>query len=126
MKLLIHLAQAANLALVLSGCAHWAANPLIDKRPSVHIHELQARFHYPKCAVSVPLSQDQAIVSAESVGTPRINEREDWLELITSMVAGDELRHVWCNPRRGPGGVDLIGVFRGGHLVAEVHTVFVD
>lgn len=126
MKLLIHLAQALSLALVLPGCAHWAADPLIDERPGVDIHELQARFRYPKCVVSVPLSQEQAIMSAESVGAPRINERKAWPELIRSMVPGDELRHVWCNPRQGPGGVDLIGVFRGGHLVTEVHTVFVD
>jgi len=126
MKLLIRLVQTLGLALVLSGCAHRATDSLIDKRPSVNIHELQARFRYPKCVVSVPLSQEQAIMSAESVGTPRINERKDWPELIRSMVPGDELRHVWCNPRRGPGGVDLIGVFRGGSLVAEVHAVFVD
>ena len=126
MKLHKRLAQAISLTLVLSGCAHQVADPWIDQRPAVNISELQTRFRYPSCVVSVPLSQEQAIIRAESVGAPAINERKDWQELTESMAPGDELRHVWCNPRQGRGGVDLIGVFRGGHLVAEVHTVFVD
>ncbi|SOD50223.1 hypothetical protein SAMN06296416_1014 [Pseudoxanthomonas wuyuanensis] len=46
--------------------------------------------------------------------------------MIKIMEPGDELRNVWCVPRRGPGGVDIIGLFRNSKLIAEVHTVFMD
>jgi hypothetical protein len=126
MYLRMRLAVVLTLVLVVSGCAHRSASALIDARPSFNLQELKERFRFPKCVVSVPLTQEQAIVSAESVGAPQINERQEWRELTDMVGPGDELRHVWCMPHRGPGGVDLIGLFRGGHLVAEVHTVFVD
>ncbi|MBB1062174.1 hypothetical protein [Marilutibacter spongiae] len=114
------------LAFAVSACAHSTVKPLIDTRPAVNVQELEGRFRFPKCVVSVPLTQDQAIASAGSVGAPRINERQEWRELTEKIAPGDELRHVWCMPRRGRGGVDLVGLFRGKHLLAEVHTVFVD
>jgi hypothetical protein len=126
MKLLIQRAQVLSLALASSSCAFFAADPWIDQRPAVRTSELNTRFGYPKCVVSIPLSQAQAISRAASVGATGIDKREDWQEFTELMIAGDELRHVWCHPRRGPGGVDFIGIFRGQHLVAELHTVFVD
>ena len=118
MNLPIHLTQALVLALLLSGCAH--------QPPAIDTHELVTRFGYPKCKVSVPLAEEDAVKSAELVGAPDIDEREDWGALIGRMNPGDDLRHVWCSPYRGRGGIDLIGVFRDKHLIAELHTVFVD
>ena len=120
------LTQALILASLLSSCAHQAPGPRIDARSGINTQELVKRFGYPKCVVSVALSQEEAVLSAALVGAPHINQRKDWVELTNMMIPGDELRHVWCNPYQGPGGVDLIGLFRGTHMIADVHTVFVD
>ena len=120
------LTQALILASLLSSCAHQAPGPRIDARSGINTQELVKRFGYPKCVVSVALSQEEAVVSAALVGAPHINQRKDWVELTNMMIPGDELRHVWCNPYQGPGGVDLIGLFRETHMIADVHTVFVD
>lgn len=121
-----HLMQALILTWLLSSCAHQASGPRIDASSGINTQKLAMRFGYPKCTVSVPLSQEEAVISAELVGAPSINQRKDWVELTNSMIPGDKLRYVWCNPYQGPGGVDLIGLFRNKHLIAEVHTVFVD
>jgi len=126
MNLPIHLTQALILALLLSGCAHQPLGPKIDTPSAIDTHELMTRLGYPKCRVSVPLTEEDAVKSAALVGAPDIDKREDWAALIGRMTPGDELRHVWCSPYRGPGGIDLIGVFRDKHLIAKLHTVFVD
>ena len=120
------LIQTLILAWLLSSCAHQALGARIDSSSGINTQELVTRFRYPKCIVSVSLSQDEAVKSAELVGAPHINQRKDWIEMTNMMIPGDELRHVWCNPRRGRGGVDLIGLFRDKNLIAELHTVFVD
>jgi hypothetical protein len=122
-----HLTQSLTLALLLlSGCAHQTPGSRVDISSGVDAQELVTRFGFPKCTVSAPLSEEEAAKSAELVGAPNINQRKDWVALTGLMIPGDELRHVWCNPHRGRGGVDLIGVFRAKHLIAELHTVFVD
>ena len=120
------LTQALILASLLSSCAHKALGPRVDTHSGINTHELMKRFGFPKCIVSVAISQEDAVVSAELVGAPHINKRNDWIDLTNMMIPGDELRHVWCNPYQGPGGVDLIGLFRGKHMIAYLHTVFVD
>ena len=120
------LPQALFAALILSGCAHQALGPEIDRRSGINTQELVKRFGYPNCSVSVPLTPEQAVASAELAGAPHFGRRKDWAELTNMMIPGDELRHVWCNPHRGRGGVDLIGLFRDGHMIADLHTVFVD
>ena len=126
MKIPSCLPQALLAALILSGCAHQPLGPKIDTGSGIDTQELVKRFGYPNCRVSVPLTPEQAVASAELVGAPHIDQRKDWVELTNKMIAGDELRHVWCNPHRGRGGVDLIGLFRNGTMIADLHTVFVD
>ena len=126
MKFASRLTQVLILASLLSSCAHQALGPKIDTRSGINTQDLVKRFGYPKCIVSVALSQEEAVASAELVGAPHINQRKDWVELTNMMIPGDELRHVWCNPYRGPGGVDLIGLFRDNKMIADMHTVFVD
>ena len=114
------------LALFSSACARPALRPIIDRTPAVDTQELATRFGYPKCTVSVSLSDEESAKSAEFSGTPHIDEQKDWLELTDMMMPGEELRHVLCNPHRGPGCVNFLGVFRDEHLIAELHTVIVD
>jgi len=114
------------IAALLSGCAHQTIGPKMDGSAGVNTQDLVIRFGYPKCTVSVPLSEEEAVESARLVGAPDINQREEWTALVGMMISGDELRHVWCSPRRGRGGIDLIGVFRDKRLIAELHTVIVD
>ena len=120
------LINAAIFALLLSGCVHQSPVSRIDRSGGVDTQQLVTRFGYPKCTVSVPLSKEESVESAELVGAPHIDEREDWAELTSNMIPGDELRHVWCNASRGPGGVDFLGVFRDKRLIRELHTVTVD
>ena len=126
MKFPSRLTQALILALLLSGCAHQALGPKIDTHSGINTQEFVKRFGYPKCFVSVPLSKEETIRIAELSGAPHIDQRKDWIALTNMILPGDELRNVWCNPYRGPGGVDLIGLFRGKHMTAELHVVFVD
>ena len=114
------------LTWLLSACAHSTLGPKIDTSSRINKQEFVSRFGFPTCTISVPLTLDEAVKSAELVGAPQIDQRIDWIEMIKVKEPGDELRNVWCNPRRGPGGVDLIGLFRNNKLIAEVHTVYVD
>lgn len=114
------------LVWILSACAHNPLQPKIDTSPRINKQEFVSRFGFPRCQISVPLTVDEAVKSAELVGAPQIDQRTDWIEMIKLMDTGDELRSVWCIPRRGPGGIDLIGLFRDNKLIAEVHTVFID
>jgi len=120
------LTRALILASLLSGCAHQALGPKIDTHSGINTQEFVKRFGYPKCFVSVALSKEEAIRSAEMSGAPHIDQREDWIALTSMIIPGDELRNVWCHPYRGPGGVDLIGLFRGDRMITELHVVFVD
>ena len=126
MKIPSCLPQALFVTLIFSGCTHQPLGPKIDNRSGINTQELVKRFGYPNCHVTVPLTAEQAVASAELVGAPHIDQRKDWVELTNKMISGDELRHVWCNPHRGRGGVDLIGLFRDGNIIADLHTVFVD
>lgn len=126
MKVSSHLTKAFMLMWLLSACAHDTLGPKIDTSSKINKQEFISRFGFPKCAVSVPLTLDEAVKGAELVGAPQIDQRIDWIEMIKVMEPGDELRNVWCVPRRGLGGVDIIGLFRNSKLIAEVHTVFMD
>jgi hypothetical protein len=85
------LTQVFILASLLSSCAHQTLGPKIDARSGLNTQALVKRFGYPKCTVSVALSQEQAVASAELVGAPHINQRKDWAELTNLMIPGDEL-----------------------------------
>lgn len=114
------------LAWILSACAHNTLGPKIDTSSRINKQEFVSRFGFPRCTISVPLTLHEAVKSAESVGAPQIDQRTDWIEMMDVMSPGDELRNIRCIPRRGRGGVDLIGLFRNSKLIAEVHTVFMD
>lgn len=126
MKVSSHLTKACMLAWILSACAHSPLGPKIDTSSRISKQEFVSRFGFPECTISVPLTRDEAVKSAESVGAPQIDQRIDWIEMMDVMEPGDELRNVRCIPRRGRGGVDLIGLFRNSKVIAEVHTVFMD
>ena len=119
-------AHAVILGFALCGCAHQPTGAWVDRTPAVELEELVARFGYPRCHVSIPLTEDQALALEESDGAPDIQTWDEWRAMIDAMQAGDELRSLACYPRQGRGGVAPIGVFRDGRLVAELHTVIID
>ena len=122
--LLAHLAALIAFFLVV-GCAHSPSSPQVDRTLRYQPTDFERQVGLPPCKVSVPLTQDEALLAAERSGAHNFGESSDWSELMALMESGDQLRYVWCIPK-GRGGVVFFALYRGLNVVAKAHTVMLD
>ena len=116
-------------SVLLTACAHMPREPALDSSSGLDLAALAARFGTPRCEVSVPLSQPQALALAEREGVPQPETRTDWGALVAAAQPGDQLRQVSCLGRGNAGraaGAVFFGLFRGGTLVAEMHPMIIN
>jgi hypothetical protein len=115
--------------VLLAACAHVARGPAVDRSSGVDLAALADRFRTPRCEVSVPLSQVQALALAEREGVPYPETRTDWIAFAAAIQPGDQLRQVSCLSRGNVGraaGVVFFGLFRGNTLVAQMHPMIIN
>jgi len=114
------------MAGLLSACAHAPATPNLDRSSGLNLAPIAARFHVPRCQVSVPMSQEQALRYVEQWNVPHPENRPDWIAMAEATKPGDQLREVICVKKGHSGGNVFLGLFRDGAMVAEMHFVILD
>ena len=115
--------------LLVAACAHVPREPALDPSSGLNLAPLEARFSASRCQVSVPLSQLQVLSFAERDGVPHPESRSDWIALASNIRPGDQLREVNCQSYgkgRKSSGLFFYGLFRGGLLIGEMHTMILD
>ena len=114
---------------LLSACAHYPDYPRVDRFPGLDLSGIAKQYGVPRCKVSVPLTQDEVLRAAQLQGDPHPEERPEWAEIVKAISPSDELRQVICLTR-GPTGMAagdvFYGLFRGGKMIAEMHTVIIN
>ena len=90
---------------------------------------IEARFNVPRCRVSVPMTQEEALRYLERWYLPHAELRSDWIAMAAATRPGDQLREVICLTK-GDGGTAagdvFLGLFRDGVMVSEMHYVIFD
>ena len=118
------------LATFLSaGCAHSSASPKLDQSSGIDLTLVAKRYGVPRCQVSLPLTQDEALASIASDGVPSPESRPDWVAMSAAIEPGDQLRQVVCLTKgyKGLAAGDIFyAVFRDGTMVAEIHPVTIN
>ena len=110
----------------LTCCAHAPKTPKLDHRSGLNLAPLAERFQVPRCQVTVPLSQDEALKYVEQWYVPTPERRSDWIAMAESARSGDQFRAVTCVRKGQQGGNVFLGLFRDGAMVAEMHFVILD
>jgi hypothetical protein len=117
------------MAGLLTACAHDPAIPKWDQSSGLNLAPIAARFHVPRCLVSVPMTQEEALRFVERWGIPHPERRDDWIAMVATTKPGDELREVSCltkGPRGYAAGDVFLGLFRDGVMIAEMHFVIIN
>jgi hypothetical protein len=114
------------MAGLLSACAHAPATPDFDRSSDLNLAPIAARFQGPRCQVSVPMSQEEALRYVEQWNVPHPESRPDWIAMTKATQPGDQLREVTCVKKGRSGGNVFLGLFREGTMVAEMHFVILD
>ena len=99
----------------LAGCASSA--------PKMEALSVAKRLGFPRCKVSVPMSQDEVLQSAKRWGDPYAETRSEWAAIVAAAQPGDQLRLVDCirPDKEGiAGGYYFYGLFRGQAIVAQM------
>jgi len=119
MRLLITTALviAATLSLVV-GFAHTAG-------PRMEPAHVANEVGFPKCRVSVPLSQDEVLANARLTGVPAPETQIDWAKMKAAYRSGDHFRFVSCvsGKRVGAPGYSFFGLFRGNSVALQMFQV---
>ena len=112
---------------LLSACAHAPPDtPKMDRSSGFNLAPIAAKFRFPRCRVSVPLTQAEALRYVGRWYVEHPEKMPDWIAMVEAIQPGDDLREVICDKKGHRGGVDYIGLFRDGTLVAEWHYVYID
>jgi len=114
------------MAGFLTGCAHAPATPKLDSSSGLNLAPIAERFRVPRCQVSVPISQDEALQHLGEWNVSDAESRSDWVAMAQATKPGDQLREVTCVRRGRRGGNIFLGLFRDGAMVAEMHFVILD
>jgi hypothetical protein len=120
---------ALAIAFLFSACAHAPANPKLDHSSKLDLSPIAKRMNVPRCQVSVPMSQEDVLLSVKRDGIPHPESREDWVAMMAAIKPGDQLRTVICLTKgyRGLAAGDVFyGLFRDGTMIAEMHTVIIN
>jgi hypothetical protein len=104
--------------LSLAGCAHSAL-------PRMESARVASEVGFPKCRVSVPLTDQEVLATARLTGVSLPEIQADWAEMKAAYRAGDELRFVSCVSGKGIGspGYSFFGLFRGNKVAARAFEV---
>lgn len=83
---------------------------------------------FPKCSVSVPLSQQEVIQGAKRKGNPNPESDPQWIKMSASMQPGDHWRLVDCLSARSMriGDPYYYALFRGSKVAGEFHFIIVN
>jgi hypothetical protein len=111
------LVMAATLSLV-AGCAHTAG-------PRMEPAHVANEVGFPKCRVSVPLSQADVLQNARLTGVPSPETHIDWAKLRAAYRVGDQFRFVSCASGKhvGAPGYSFFGLFRGNSVALQMFQV---
>jgi hypothetical protein len=116
-------ATALAILYTIVGCASVQSDLKMEPR------SVARRLGLPNCWVSTSLSQDEAIKQAKRDGSPNPEARRDWIEMISKVRPGDELRLVDCVKASKAGLVGdpyFYAVFRNDVILAKFHSVILD
>ena len=107
-----------TLSLV-AGCAHTSVGPRME--PAYVAIEVG----FPKCRVSVPLSQDEVLANARLTGVLDPEAQNDWAQMKAAYRPGNQFRLVSCvsGQRVGAPGYSFFGLFRGNSVVLQMFQV---
>ena len=108
---------AATLSLVV-GCAH-------NVGPRMEPAHVANEVGFPKCRVSVPLSQDEVLENARLSGVPAPETQIDWAKMKAAYRLGDQFRFVSCVSGKhvGAPGYSFFGIFRGNSVALQMFQV---
>ena len=118
--------SALAMAGLLTACAHVPATPKLDPSSGLNLAPIAERFQVPRCQVSVPMSQEEALRYVGQWNVPHPESRPDWIAMTEATKPGDQLREVTCVRKGQRGGNVFLGLFRDGAMVAEMHFVILD
>lgn len=114
---------AILFALAATGCA---SAPTAVKMESKSVAR---ELGFPKCSVSVPLSQQEVIQGAKRMGNPNPESDPQWIRVSASMQPGDHWRLVDClSAQRSMriGDPYYYALFRGSKVAGEFHFIIVN
>ena len=95
----------------------------------MNLSSIAKRFGVPHCKVSVPLTQEEVLRAVELQGVPHPDNRADWTAMVADLRPGEQLRQVICLTKGKSGaaaGDVFYGLFRGGEMVTEMHTIIIN
>ncbi len=117
MRTAVTKALALVATLALGGCAHTAL-------PQMEPARIASEFGFPKCRVSVPLTENEVLENARLTGVSAPETQTDWAEVKAARRGGDQLRLVSCVGKRlGSPGYSFVGLFRDRKAVAQAFAV---
>jgi hypothetical protein len=114
---------------LFAGCMHSSASPKLDHSSGLDLTFVAKRYGIPRCQVSLPLTQDEALASIAKDGVPSPESRPDWVAMSAAIEPDDQLRRVVCLTKGYKGfaaGDIFYAVFRGRAIVAEMHPVIIN
>ena len=120
---------ASACALLISACTQWPRYPEVDSSPNVDLTSITKQLGWKHCKVSIPLTKGQVIQAAKFYGDPHPEERPAWATMVAKIRPGDQLRQVSCfqNGSSGDTAGDIFyALFRGGEMVAQMHTIIIN
>lgn len=107
------------LALVISGFV----SGCVSSNPKMEPASVSKRLGVPGCKVSVPMSQNEVLVSAREWGDPNPETRSDWAAMLAASEPADEFRLVDCIKANKTGmavGYYYYALFRGQTIIARM------
>jgi hypothetical protein len=111
------------------GCPEEQRDPPLDPSPDLDLSVIAKQYNVPQCEVSVPLTQKEALRIAERDGGTHVADRPDWAAMAKEFHVGDQLRQVVCL-KAGQNGMAagdvFFGLFRGGKMIADIHTIIIN
>lgn len=122
----LHWLGSALLIAVLSSCAHAPDVPKKDRSSGLDLAPIAARYGLPRCEVSVPITQEDAVRHVARWYSFNLEDNSEWMAMVAAAQPGDQLRQVYCLRKGRPGGNVFFGLFRDGVLAAETQYIILD
>jgi hypothetical protein len=112
------LSTAMAVIVGCAGCASWPPGVKYD------VAGVARRLGFPRCRVSVPLSEAQVIDAATHDGNPHPEQNHEWMAIVGMIQPRDQLRAVDC-PRKTADPY-FYALFRNGAEIARFHSIILD
>jgi hypothetical protein len=103
---------------LIAGCAHVVG-------PRMEPAHVANEVGFPKCQVSVPLTQDEVLANARITGVPAPETQIDWAKMKATYRPGDQFRFVSCVSGKhvGAPGYSFFGLFRGNSVALQMFQI---